>query len=191
MVLLRLISRRHAALALCGVLLGASVALADTPARDGRHDFDFEFGTWRARVQRLKQPLSGSKEWVGYEGPSVVRPVWEGAANLGEIDLAGPAGRIRGLSLRLYDPETRQWRISWANARDGLLGTPMVGGFAGGRGEFYNQEPYEGRAVFVRFVFSDIATNSFRLEQAFSPDGGRTWEPNWIATFERRVSPGP
>ena len=61
----------------------------------------------------------------------------------------------------------------------------MIGGFKNGRGEFYNQEPFNGRAIFVRFIFSDITTNSFQIEQAFSDDGGKTWEPNWIAKFSR------
>jgi hypothetical protein len=174
--------------ALCGLLM-VGAAIAEEPAgnapRDGQHDFDFEFGTWQAHVSRLKHPLSGSKEWVEYDGPSIVRKVWDGRANLGEIDLAGPAGHIRGLSLRLYDPAAHEWRISWANAADGLLGVAMVGGFANGRGEFYDQETFAGRAVFVRFIFSDITAKTFRLEQAFSADGGKSWEPNWIASFER------
>jgi hypothetical protein len=173
-------------LALCVVLLGAGSVNAQAPARDGQHDFDFEFGEWHAKVARLTQPLSGSTTWAHYEGPSIVRRIWDGGGNLGEIDLTGPAGRIRGMSLRLYDPQARQWSIRWANAKDGALGEPMIGGFANGRGEFYNQETYEGRAVFVRFVFSDITANTFRLEQAFSADGGKSWEANWIATFERR-----
>jgi hypothetical protein len=130
-------------------------------------------------------PLTGSSTWVEYTGTSVVRKVWDGRANLGELQVDGPAGPIVGLSLRLYDPETREWKISWANSRDGALGPPMVGGFRDGIGEFYNQETFNGRAVYVRFIFSDITTNSFRLEQAFSADGGKTWEANWIARFER------
>jgi hypothetical protein len=169
-----------AAFALCGLLSSTGVV-----ARDGQRDFDFEFGTWHARVERLVKPLSGSKTWTAYEGPSVVRKVWDGRANLGEIDLTGPAGRIRGLSLRLYDPVSQQWRISWANSNDGLLGAPMIGGFENGRGEFYNQETYDGRAIFVRFVFSGITATAFKIEQAFSADGGKSWETNWIATFAR------
>jgi hypothetical protein len=174
---------------LCGLLMAVTVAAgpAASGPRDGQHDFDFEFGTWHATVSRLVKPLTGSRTWVRYEGPSVVHKVWDGKANLGEIDLAGPAGRIRGLSLRLYDPAAHQWRISWANAADGLLGTAMVGGFENGRGEFYDQETYEGRVVFVRFIFSDITATAFRLEQAFSTDGGQSWEPNWIATFAREA----
>ena len=201
----KIVLRRGACapLVLCGLLAGgAHAARAETTPdgarmsvaalRDGQHDFDFEFGVWHARVSRLAKPLTGSKTWIDYTGPSIVRTVWDGRANLGEIDLAGPAGRIRGLSLRLYDPASRQWRISWASSNDGLLGTAMVGDFANGRGEFYNQETYEGRAIFVRFVFSDITANAFRLEQAFSADGGKSWEANWIANFARaQNSSGP
>lgn len=158
---------------------------AAAQAPDGQRDFDFEFGTWTVKLKRLAEPLTGSTKWVEYEGTSVVRRVWGGRANLGELDVEGPTGRIVGLSLRLYDPGTREWRIHWANSRDGLLGPAMVGGFKDGRGEFYNQETFNGRSIFVRFIFSDITPNSFRFEQAFSADGGKTWEPNWIATFAR------
>jgi hypothetical protein len=161
-------------------------ALQAAPAElDPSHAFDFELGEWAVRISRLEHPLTGSTAWVEYEGTSVVRKVWNGRANLGELQVEGPAGRIQGLSLRLYDPEARQWSIHWASSRDGLLGEAMVGGFRGGVGEFYNQERFDGRAVFVRFVFSEITAASFRLEQAFSDDGGRSWEANWIAAFER------
>lgn len=153
--------------------------------QDGRHDFDFEFGDWKVHLSRLLEPLTGSTTWVEYEGTSVVRKVWDGRANLGELEVDGPSGAIQGLSLRLYDPDSRQWRIHWASSRNGTLGPAMVGGFRDGTGEFYNQEVFNGRAIFVRFVFSDITPTSFRLEQAFSDDGGKSWEANWIARFNR------
>jgi len=160
-------------------------APAAAAVRDGRRDFDFEFGDWTMHLKRLVKPLTGSKDWVEYEGTSVVHKVWGGAANLGEIDISGPAGRIQGLSLRVYNPQTGQWGVSFASLRGGELGEPMIGGFKDGRGEFYNQETLDGRAIFVRFIFSDITPRTFRLEQAFSGDGGRTWEANWIATFRK------
>jgi hypothetical protein len=174
-------------------LAAARVAAPETPpgteappaAHDGSHDFDFEFGEWKIRLSRLSRPLAGSTDWVEYEGTSVVRKVWDGRANLGELEVEGPAGRIQGLSLRLYDPEARQWRIHWASSRDGALGEAMVGGFRDGVGEFYNQEDFDGRPVLVRFLFSDITPTSFRLEQAFSADDGESWEANWVAKFER------
>jgi len=152
---------------------------------DGQHDFDFEFGAWKAHISRRLKPLTGSTTWVEYNGTSVVRRVWNARANLGELEVSGPAGRIEGLSLRTYNPQSRQWNISWSNSADGTVGLPMIGEFKNGRGEFFNQESLDGRAIFVRFIFSDITANSFRIEQAFSDNGGKTWEANWIATFSR------
>jgi hypothetical protein len=179
---------KSAVLAVAAILLplaGQAQPAAPAPAGDSRHDFDFEFGDWSMHLKRLVKPLSGSTEWVEYDGSSVVRKVWGGAANLGEIDVSGPAGRIQGLSLRLYNPASNQWGLSFASARGGTLGPAMIGGFKNGRGEFYDQETFNDRAIFVRFIFSDITASTFKLEQAFSDDGGKTWEANWIATFKK------
>jgi hypothetical protein len=153
--------------------------------RDGSRDFDFEFGNWTARIARRLKPLTGSSEWVEYQGSSVVRPWWDGRANIGELRVAGPSGKIEGMSVRLYDPAARQWRIHWASSSDGQLGPAMVGGFNGDRGEFYNQEMLGNRSIYVRFIFSGISTRTFRIEQAFSADGGKSWETNWIADFTK------
>jgi hypothetical protein len=152
---------------------------------DGSHDFDFEFGSWKTHLSRRLHPLTGSNTWVEYEGTSIVRPVWNGGANLGELELSGSAGRIEGLSLRLYNPQSHQWNVSFSNSAGGTLTPAMIGGFKDGRGEFYDQETLNDRAIFVRFIFSDITQHSFQLEQAFSDDGGKTWEANWIAKFTR------
>jgi hypothetical protein len=165
----------------------ASRAAAQRPAveRDGQHDFDFEFGSWKAHLSRLSKPLTGSTTWVEYDGTSVVRKVWDGRANLGELEVDGPAGHIEGLTLRLYNPKSHQWNITFSNSNDGTPGRAMIGQFKNGRGEFYDQESLDGRAIYVRFVFSEIAKNSFKFEQAFSDDGGKTWEVNWVAKFVR------
>jgi hypothetical protein len=155
---------------------------------DGQHDFDFEFGRWTARLSRRLRALTGSDDWVAYEGTSVVHPLWQGRANVGELDVVGPAGRIEGLTLRLYDPASRRWTIRFANSRDGELTPGLVGGFSDGRGEFHDQEVLDGRPICVRFVFSEITERTFRFEQAFSADEGGTWEANWVSTF-RRVEP--
>ncbi len=153
--------------------------------RNGEDDFDFEIGTWKTRLKRLLKPLSGSSEWVEYEGTTVVRKVWNGAANLVELKVSGPAGQFEGLSLRLYNPESRQWSLNFANKRSGELVKPSIGEFKNGRGEFYAQETFNGRAILVRFVIFDIKPNSCKFEQSFSDDGGKTWEVNWIATDTR------
>jgi hypothetical protein len=156
-----------------------------TTQRDGQHDFDFEIGTWKTRLRRLVKPLTGSTTWVEYEGTTVVRKVWDGRANLVELTADGPAGHFEGLSLRLYNPQSRQWSLNFASINGGVMTPPTIGEFKNGRGEFFSQETYDGRAIFVRFVISDITPNSCRFEQAFSSDGGKTWEVNWIATDTR------
>lgn len=153
--------------------------------RDGRHDFDFEIGTWKTHLRRLLRPLSGSTTWAEYEGTSVVRKVWDGRANLVELVADGPAGHFEGLSLRLYNPQSNQWSLNFASSSSGVMSQPTIGGFKNGRGEFFNQETFNGRAIFVRFVISDITPNSCRFEQSFSDDGGKTWEVNWIAIDTR------
>ncbi|HEY2976153.1 MAG TPA: hypothetical protein VGJ48_26805 [Pyrinomonadaceae bacterium] len=153
--------------------------------RDGQHDFDFEIGTWKTHLRRLLHPLTGSTTWVEYEGTTVVRKVWSGRANLVELEADGPAGHFEGLSLRLYNPQSRQWSLNFASSNGGTMSQPTIGGFKDGRGEFFDQETFNGRAIFVRFVISDITPNSCRFEQAFSDDGGKTWEVNWIATDTR------
>jgi hypothetical protein len=161
----------------------ADAAAAVSPS--GQNDFDFEMGVWRTHLKRLLRPLTGSTTWVEYEGTTVVRKVWDGRANLVELDVKGPAGRIEALSLRLYNPSARQWSLNFSNRASGSMGIPAIGEFRDGRGEFYNQETLNGRAILVRFVISDITTHSCRFEQAYSDDGGKTWEVNWIATDTR------
>ena len=153
--------------------------------RDGQRDFDFEIGTWKTKLTRRLRPLTGSDTWVEYEGTSVVRKVWGGRANLVELEVEGPAGRIEGLSLRLYNPEARQWSLNFSNSAGGTLTPPAIGEFKDGRGEFYGQESLNGRAIFVRFVISCANPDSCRFEQAFSDDGGKTWETNWVAIDTR------
>ena len=154
--------------------------------RDGRHDFDWELGTWQTQLRVLRAPLTGSTEWAEYTGTSVVRPVLGGLANLVELDAEGEAGRIQGINLRLYDPVRGRWSLNFASGRDGALSPPVIGGFDGGRGEFHGLEVIAGKPIFVLFTISDISAAACRFEQAFSEDGGRTWELNWVAIDTRR-----
>lgn len=162
---------------------GQKTAASQRP--DGQHDFDFEIGTWKTHLSRLSHPLTGSTTWTEYDGTTTVRKVWNGRANLVELEVDGPAGHIEGLSLRLYSPQAHQWHLHFANSKGGSLGEPTVGEFKNGRGEFFDQETLNGRSILVRFVISEITPNSCRFEQSFSDDGGKTWEPNWIATDTR------
>jgi hypothetical protein len=158
---------------------------AEAKPHDPQTDFDFFIGNWKVRNRKLKQRLKGSDSWEEFEGRIVVRKIWGGAANIDEFDAESPSGRIQGVSLRLYNPKSQQWSIYWANRANGVLDTPMIGGFKDGRGEFYDQEMFEGRSIYVRFIWSNITADSARWEQAFSPDGGKTWETNWVMEFTR------
>jgi hypothetical protein len=153
--------------------------------RDGSHDFDLNFGTWKTHITRLARPLSGSTTWNSYDGISVVCKIWNGQASLFELDANGPAGHLEGAGLRLYNPQSHQWSLNWTNSGEGKMEVPMTGDFHDGRGEFFDQEWFNGRAILSRNGFSDIRPNSSRFEQAFSDDGGKTWEVNWVMTFTR------
>ena len=153
--------------------------------RDGQHDFDFNIGTWKTQISRLQHPLTGSATWVKWNGTVVVRKVWDGRANLEELKIDGPTGHIEGLTLRLYNPQSHQWNLSWSNSSDGTLDQPLTGEFKNGRGVFFQQTQFNGRTILVRQTYSNITPDSHNFEQAFSDDGGTTWEPNWVAKLTR------
>src|ERR1700683_93189 len=155
--------------------------------RDGQHDFDFYTGTWRQHLRRLEHPLASSNKWVEYDGTVFVRKVWDGRANLNEFEADGPSGHIEGLTLRLYNPQSHQWSLYWANAKDGTVVAPQIGEFRNGLGEFYGTDTLNGKVILIRFIWSNTTTNTPHFEQSFSTDGGKTWEVNWI-TDQTRVS---
>jgi hypothetical protein len=159
-----------------------------TSERDGQHDFDFALGTWKAHLKRLEHPLPGSKIWVEFDGTFIARRVWDGRAIIEEVELDSPGGHIEGLTLRLYNAQTHQWSIYWANSKNGAIDTsPQVGQFKNGRGEFYGTDTLNGKLIYVRFVWTNTNTNTPHFEQSYSDDGGKTWEVNWI-TDQTRIS---
>jgi hypothetical protein len=159
-----------------------------TPAApyDGQHDFDWEIGIWDTQLKRLREPLSGKSEWVEYAGTSVVKAIMGGRANLVELDVRGSSGGITGVSLRLYQPASGQWTLHFANLANGLMTDPMQGSFKDGQGTFYGKDTVHGRAVLVRFLILPMRAGQWRFEQAYSADGGKRWETNWIAIDIRR-----
>jgi hypothetical protein len=168
----------------------SAVATPPSARRDGQHDFDFEIGSWKTHLKRLLHPLTGSTTWAEYDGVTTVRRVWNGRANFVELEVDGPKGHIEALSLRLYNPESHQWSLNFANSAAGSMATPSVGEFSNGRGEFVDQEAFGSRLILVRFVISNITSTSCHFEQSYSDDGGKTWELNWIAddTLLRNVT---
>jgi len=161
---------------------------ANLPQRDGSHDFDFLIGDWKAHVRRLPDRLNNSNTWVEYDGISNHKKILDSNSNFEEFEVTSTDKKlhIKAQTLRLYNPTSRQWSIYLVDVDQGTLGLPpVVGGFTGKRGEFYDQEDYKGRAILVRYVWLDISPKSARMEQSFSADGGKNWEVNWICELSR------
>jgi hypothetical protein len=150
-----------------------------------KNDFDFLVGTWHVANRRLTKRLVGSDEWEEFPGESTCVEVWGGAANFDQIVF--PTKGYRGLTLRLHDVARDEWSLYWASSRDGLLGLPPVVGRFGpdGTGAFHADEEFEGRPVRVRYLWDNITATTARWAQAFSPDGGDTWETNWVMDLTR------
>ena len=201
---MNLLKSTHVLFLACGLMSGLQPMLAtaqQTPnsaepasqraLRDGQHDFDFLEGTWKIHLKRLIHPLTGSTTWTEFDGNSKARKFWEGRGSFDEFETDGPSGHIEGITVRTYNAQSHQWSLYWANGKDGAISLPAtVGEFRNGVGEFYDQEAFDGRMIFVRYVWSQITPNSAHFEQSFSDDGGKTWEVNWI-TDQTRVDAKP
>ena len=160
--------------------------LAHAEPRDGSHDFDFEVGKWKLHVRKLEHPLSGQQKWLDYSGTATTRPIWSGKGQVSELDIETAQGaHIEGFTLRTYSPASHQWYLYWASAKAPKIDVPTVGEFKGDRGEFYDQEMFDGRMILVRYIWSAMTKTSAHFAQSFSIDGGTTWEPNWIADQTR------
>jgi hypothetical protein len=172
-----------------GVAQGDEAATPTTAApRDGQHDFDFLIGSWKIHLKRRLHPLSGSNEWVEFDGTVVCRAIWNGLAEVEEFNVDSPEKNIfiQGLAVRLYNPRTHQWSIYWSNRKNAAFDPgAQIGQFDGGRGEFYGQDTLDGRAIYVRFIWSNVTSSAPHFEQSFSADGGKTWEVNWITEQAR------
>ena len=162
--------------------------LGDGPnaARATKHDFDFLFGKWNIHNRYLKDRMRHSTDWLEFDAQSYVEPLLDGFGHLDRYSAVRDGAPFEGITLRLFDPNTGEWSIHWADtARARTLLPPMVGRFIGGVGEFYGDETLDGKQVRCRFVWTRPTNTSAQWEQAFSEDGGKTWETNWIMTFTR------
>lgn len=170
----------------------STAGAAETPAPEpmapqspGLGDWDWLVGRWKVRHHRLKERLAGSHEWEDFDGTS---QEWLTLGGYGTIDdnvIELPGGTYRAMGFRAYNPETRQWSIWWLDARRQTIDPPVRGGFRDGKGIFVGDDVLRGMPVRVRFEWSDITPTSAHWEQAFSPDGGRSWEMNWSMEFTR------
>ena len=155
-------------------------------ARATKNDFDFLFGSWTIHNRYLKGRLRHSTEWMEFDARSHVEPLLDGFGHLDRYTAVRDGSPFEGITLRLFNPATGEWSIHWADTGAArTLMPPMIGRFIGGVGEFYGDETVDGRKVLCRFLWTRPTTNSARWEQAFSEDGGTTWETNWVMTFTR------
>jgi hypothetical protein len=158
----------------------AKAALHTEP---GARDFDFWIGSWKVHNRRLRRRLAGSEDWDEFEATSTARLLLDGLGNEDEFRTDYDGGFI-GMSFRFFDPVKKQWAIYWADTRRcGELDPPVFGSFDGDTGVFHGEDVFEGRPILVRFIWSGVTTRTPRWEQAFSEDGGRIWETNWIMDF--------
>jgi hypothetical protein len=156
-------------------------------ARASKHDFDFLHGSWNVHNRYLRGRLRHSTEWVEFDALSEVQPLLDGLGQLDRYRAVRDGSAIEGITLRLFNPATGEWSLHWADTvNPGVLLPPMVGGFNGEVGEFFGDEFVDGRKVLCRFCWTRTNPDSPRWEQAFSDDGGKSWETNWIMTFTRR-----
>lgn len=153
-------------------------------------DFDFFIGSWSVRHRRLKERLAGSTEWEEFGGSCVARKILGGYGNVDDGIIERPAGAYRAVSLRSFDPKTGTWSIWWLDGRTpAALDVPVVGKFEGGVGTFLANDVFGGQAIMIRFIWTIPSPDQPRWEQAFSPDGGRSWETNWVMDFTREHQP--
>lgn len=160
----------------------ANTATGPDPVRD----FDFFIGTWLVSHSRLKERLAGSSEWQKFDGTCHVRSLLGGCANIDDSLVDLPDGAYRGIGLRAFDAKTKTWADWWLDGRDPhKIDVPVVGRFANGVGTFLSDDTLRGKPIKVRGLWSRITPTSLQWDQAFSPDGGKTWETNWIMRYAR------
>jgi len=163
--------------------------------RDGGHDFDFVIGDWKAHLRRRIDPKTGVTAsepgqgvWVDYYGISNHKKLLDTNANFEEFDVTDSKTHLRykGQTLRMYNPASRQWSIYGVDLDKGEIApSALTGSFTGKAGTFYHQEERGGRIMLVRYVWTDKGPKSAVMVQSFSPDGGKTWDANWICELSR------
>jgi len=185
---------------LCAILVVASIGFcahsidceAETviksvpAAAEQRHAFDFLHGSWRVHHHRLRARLAHSSDWEDFDGTSRCWGILGGDGNVDDNVIEFPSGTYRASTMRVFDARAGVWRIWWFDARNvETLDPPLVGSFHDGVGTFYADDNWQGKPIRVRFLWRSASSDSARWEQAFSDDKGKTWETNWVMSFEK------
>jgi hypothetical protein len=154
---------------------------------DNINSFAFQTGEWRVLHRKLKHRLVGSEEWFSFDGSCKAWEILGGAGNVEDNWLNDPNGAYAAAAIRRMDSKTGIWSIWWVDPRSAGIDPPVNGIFENGVGTFLGEDVLNGKPINVRFVWSNITGNHAHWEQAFSPDGGVTWETNWVMEFERQA----
>lgn len=154
-------------------------------AADGLHAFAFQTGDWRVFHKKRRNRLVNDDEWYEFEGTCQAWELLGGAGNVDDHWIGDPEDPYPAATIRRLEPDGN-WSIWWIDSRRSSLDPPMSGSFRDGIGTFFGDDEFNGKPIVVRFIWTPISTDRARWEQAFSPDGRRSWETNWIMEFERR-----
>lgn len=145
-------------------------------------DFAFLNGQWKVIHRKLRSRLTRCSEWIVLNGTCRGFVLADGVISVDEFEFPGG---VKGCSLRNFDREAQRWSIHWTTNLTGRLFAPVHGGFEGDRGEFYGYDVEAGTPVLARYIWSHCKTKQPRWEQAFSTDGGCSWETNWEMEFRQ------
>lgn len=154
-------------------------------------DFDFLNGYFDVRHRTLNKVFVGSDDWQSYDGTCTARTHFDGAISIDEMQFPGKASY--GMSVRLFDPVSREWTIYWINSKSMELYPPVRGRWAedGKSCWLTGEEELDGKPILVSYAWSDVTETTAHWEQSFSEDGGTTWEVNWTMDFTRRSTEPP
>ena len=149
------------------------------------NDFDFLSGhDWEVTNRVLKKRLVGSGEWDQFVGLLVEhQPILGGLGNSDRMTATRNGVRFQAMSLRVFDPETKEWQIYWLDNQSYQIFPQVRGRFVDGVGVFYGSELYQGKEFELRFLWTDLATSVPKWEQAYRDETTGEWETNWTMEF--------
>ena len=149
------------------------------------HDFDFFYGSWKVNGTRLKTRLHNSTEWIPFTAKLKCSKIIQGTGNIEPFFMTRDGQDFEAFTLRLFDAKTKCWSIYYAWPGDVSMQNPQVGSFQNDIGWFYSRDTWEGKPIIIVYRWDRRNPNKPTMCQAFSTDDGKTWEWNYLQSFER------
>jgi len=158
-----------------------------TPSENSsKKDFDFLIGSWNIHNRKLKSRFTNSTEWIEFEATGTMHTTLQGMANVDDFLTTFDGKSFEGMTVRIFNPSTKLWKLYWADSNTGVLDTPVTGSFDKTTGRFYGTTLIDGKEILVVFNWDRSDADKPVWSQAFSADGGKTWEWNWYMEFTRK-----